>query len=233
MVRAEGEAVQRPQERSLEGERRRVTLAEHAYATLEEEIVTLRRAPGSVLSEGRLAGELDIGRTPVREALQRLAAEGLVTILPQRGILVSQIDQRSYLGLIEARRPLERTLADLAARRATLEERARFAELAARFREAAREGDLEGFMGHDRDFNQLLKQAARSEFCTKMMGLIQGLSRRFFFRFRAIARLDETAALHADMAAAVADGDGGAAAAACDQLMDHNERFAVESLRSD
>lgn len=212
--------------------RRKVSLAERAYVTLEEEIVTLRRPPGNVLSEAQLASDLGMGRTPVREALQRLSEEGLVTVLPQRGVLVSQISQSSYIEMIEVRRPLERTLAALAARRATPEQRARFGDMADGFAQAAAQSDLDAFMTFDRDFNVLLKTAAQNTYGAAMMRLIQAHSRRFFFRYRDIARLEETATLHEAMARAICDGDADRAAAACDDLMNHNESFARESLRT-
>jgi DNA-binding GntR family transcriptional regulator len=59
------------------------TLTEQAYNRLEEMIVTLKLAPGAILSEQTLSAELGIGRTPIREALQRLAREGLVLVLPK------------------------------------------------------------------------------------------------------------------------------------------------------
>src|SRR5262249_3697158 len=61
------------------------TLTERAYRALEEEIVTLRLKPSQVLSEQMLSATFKIGRTPIREALQRLAREGLVAILPRKG----------------------------------------------------------------------------------------------------------------------------------------------------
>ncbi len=62
------------------------SLTDQAYRQLEELIVTVQLKPGSVLSELALAAQLGIGRTPIREALHRLAREGLVVILPRRGI---------------------------------------------------------------------------------------------------------------------------------------------------
>lgn len=70
-------------------------LTGQAYRLLEEQIVTLRIVPGEVLSEYALAEQLGLGRTPIREALQRLAGEGLVAILPRKGILVTQTDTRT------------------------------------------------------------------------------------------------------------------------------------------
>ncbi len=85
-------------------------LTDQAYRAIEEEIVTLRLRPGTILSEQLLAQRFKIGRTPVREALQRLANEGLVIILPRKGILVSDINPREQLLVLEVRREIERLL---------------------------------------------------------------------------------------------------------------------------
>ncbi len=66
------------------------SLTERAYRELEEQIVTLRLAPGAVVTEASLALRLGIGRTPIREALQRLARERLVVILPRRGVVIAE-----------------------------------------------------------------------------------------------------------------------------------------------
>jgi DNA-binding GntR family transcriptional regulator len=80
------------------------SLTDKAYLRLEEMIVTLQLKPGEVLSETALTGKLNIGRTPVREALHRLAREGLVMILPRRGILVAEFNIKSQLKMLEVRR---------------------------------------------------------------------------------------------------------------------------------
>ena len=98
-----------------------VTLTDRAYAELEELIVTLQLPPGTALSELVLAKRLDIGRTPIREALQRLSRDGLVNILARRGVLVSEIDLRAQLRLLEVRRELERLMARGAAERESLD----------------------------------------------------------------------------------------------------------------
>jgi DNA-binding GntR family transcriptional regulator len=106
------------------------TLTDRAYRLLEELIVTLALPPETILSEQSLAARLEIGRTPIREALQRLARDGLVVILPRRGILVSQINLKTQMRLLEVRRELERLMAKGAAERATPEESASFATIA-------------------------------------------------------------------------------------------------------
>ena len=101
------------------------SLTDKAYFYLEQMIVTLRLRPGSAVSETELSGQLGIGRTPIREALQRLARERLVVILPRRGIIVSEINVNSQLRLLEVRRVVERLVARSAARRASDETRQR------------------------------------------------------------------------------------------------------------
>src|SRR3977135_1097298 len=95
------------------------TLTDRAYRELEEMIVTLQLAPGTVLSEQALSIRLKIGRTPIREALQRLARDGLVVIMPRRGIMGSEITLRLELRRREVRRDIERQNANLAAERAS------------------------------------------------------------------------------------------------------------------
>src|SRR6185436_651571 len=157
------------------------SLTDRAYADLEEMIVTLRLAPGAAVSEQELAGALGIGRTPIREALQRLARESLVSILPRRGIVVTEVNVKRQLRLLEVRRELERLIARSAARRATDEERARFRELAARFENSARVNDDMTFMRTDREFNSLCSAASHNEFAAGAMGLMHSLSRRFWY----------------------------------------------------
>ena len=112
----------------------KMSLADRAYNQLEELVVTLRLEPGAVLSEGVLASELGFGRTPIREALQRLAREGLVVILPRKGILVSEINPRKQLLVLEVRRELERLMARRAAVRQTEEEKAQIGRASCRER---------------------------------------------------------------------------------------------------
>jgi DNA-binding GntR family transcriptional regulator len=215
------------QRRRLRAEESAETLTERAYRALEEQIVTLQLAPGAVVTEASLAARLGIGRTPIREALQRLARERLVTILPRRGILVAEENLTTQLRLLELRREVERLLARSAARRAGAEQRRRFGEIAAGMEQAARGNDDIGFMRLDRDFNLLMLEAARNDFAAAAMTLMHGLSRRFWYiHYRAVADLPLAARLHADVARAVVSGDAAAAAQASDRLIDYIEAFA-------
>ena len=207
------------------------TMTDKAYALIEELIVTLELAPGAVLSEVVLANRLSTGRTPVREALQRLSRDGLVNILPRRGVLVSEMDLSAQLRLLEVRRELERLMARGAAKRATLEERKEFAEIAQGMRLAAEKEDGLAFMRLDQQFNMSIAAASRNEFATRAMGLMHGLSRRFWYQhYKQAADLPLAARLHAEVAEAVAAQNVEAAGAASDALMAYIESFARSTL---
>jgi DNA-binding GntR family transcriptional regulator len=203
-----------------------LSLTDRAYRRLEEMIVTLQLAPGAVVSETALSDRLGIGRTPIREALQRLARERLIVVLPRRGIMVPEVNIRTQLRLLETRREVERLLARLAARRATEAIRQRFREIAAGMESAAKSNDDVTFMRLDREFNMLELEAAQNEFAAGAMMLMHGLSRRFWYiHYKEVADMPLTARQHADIARAVADGDADAAGAAVDRLMDYIEKF--------
>ena len=207
------------------------TLTEHAYRLIEEQIVTLRLKPGDVLSEQLVAATFRIGRTPIREALQRLAREGLVRILPRKGILVSDINPRNQLLLIEVRREIERLLSRTGAQRATEQQREELRDIAEGMDRAAKENDDLAFMRLDRELNQVILDAAHNEYATRSMKLLQGLSRRFWYmHYREAADLPMCARLHANQARAIAQGDGDAAARATDKLMDYVESFTRATL---
>ena len=206
-------------------------LADRAWRALEEEIVTLKIAPGSVVSEAGLSAQLGLGRTPVREALQRLASEGLVQILPRRGIIVTEIDVAAQLRLLEVRREIERLLARSAAQRGTPEQHRRFSAVADEMETAAKRQDDVAFMRLDRAFNLLLLEAAANEFATAAMKVMNGLARRFWFvHYRLVADMPLAARLHAGVARAIARADAKAAAAASDRLIDYIQDFSRKSI---
>jgi DNA-binding GntR family transcriptional regulator len=205
-----------------------------AYAEIERRIVSLELAPGQLVSENGLSDALGLGRTPVREALKELSREGLVIILPKRGIVVADIDVARQLRLLELRRAVEGFVAEAAARRATPEERATFARLAKAMDAAEAAEDGEGFLQLDAEFNRLILVTARNEYATAAMKLTQGLSRRFWFaHYRQADNLRETIRLHAQIARAIADRDPARAREGLEQLLDNVEAFTRSTLDPD
>ena len=202
------------------------TLTEQAYNQLEEMIVTLNLAPGAVLSEQTLSAALGIGRTPIREALQRLGHEGLVRVLPRKAIIVTDTDPKRQLLVLEVRRELERLLARASAERATDRERQRFQAIADGMEAAARTSDDIAFLRLDRELNALLAHAAHNEYASRSMRYLNGHSRRFWYlNNKQAADLPKCARLHAEQARAIAKGNPARAMAASDRLIDYVESF--------
>ena len=182
-------------------------------------------APGELLSESKLSQSLGIGRTPVREALQRLAREGLVNIMPRRGIRVSEFNINAQLRMLEVRREVERLMARNAANRASREQKSRFRGLADDMMQSAAAEDDIGFMRLDREFNDRLSEACHNEFASATVALMSGLARRFWFMHhsRVSEDLSVVAERHAAVANAIADSDADAAANSTDRLLDYIE----------
>ena len=209
----------------------RESLTDKAYSQLEEMIVTLQLQPGAVLSELELGERLGIGRTPVREALHRLAREGLVLILPRKGILVSEINPSKQLLALEVRRELERLMARKAAERSTDDERKQFRSIAKGMRSAAAKNDDLKFMRHDNELNLLIAAAAHNEYAARAIQAMQGLSRRFWYvHYKQAGDMPLMAGLHADLAERIADGNASGAAEASDSLLDYVENFTRQTF---
>lgn len=202
-----------------------------AYLRLEEMIITMQLEPGAVLSETELARKLDLGRTPIREALQRLAAEHLVDVMPHRGIRVSPIDVKKQMRLLEVRRELERLVASRAARRASEDQRGALRGLARAF-ETKGAADYHAFLTIDRDFNTALSEASDNAFAVAALQSLHGLSRRFWHYYKRHEEdLETVTAMHARIARAVANKDEAEAAAAVEAHMDYIQAFTLALLQ--
>lgn len=209
-------------------------LTDIAYLQLEEAIVTLSIPPGTLISEQSLSEMTGVGRTPLREAVQRLAREHLILVMPQRGLLVPNIDIGKQLRLLETRREIERLVCRSAAKRASEQQRASFVRLAQQFNAVAIDDDGVTFMRSDREFNELCLVAAKNEFAGSALRSLNGLSRRFWYlHYKQAADLPEMARLHAGVAAAIAAGDPSEAARSLDRLIDNIETFTKATILLD
>ncbi|GJL80618.1 MAG: GntR family transcriptional regulator [marine bacterium B5-7] len=204
----------------------RESLTEQAYKRLEEMIVTLQLEPGSIVSESDLVAGLKIGRTPIREALHRLAREGLVLILPRKGILVTEINPGKQLLALEVRRELERLLARSCAIRSTDEERKQFRRIVRGMKQASSSNDDIKFMRHDSELNALIARASHNEYAARAIQALGGLSRRFWYvHYKTAADMPLCARLHGELARCIADADAPGAEIASDRLLDYVEDF--------
>jgi len=207
--------------------------AQKAYELIEEMIVSLKLEPGQKISENMLSEWLGIGRTPIREALQKLAYEGTVIITPRSGITISDIDMTDQFRLIEVRRGLERIMTARAAQFASTAEKERFATLGKEFMKAANANDENLFIQVDREFNHLLAVSARNKYARLAMSSIQAQTRRFWFvYFKHFGDLPKVCRLHAAIASAIMEGDEKKAAAASDCLIDYVEEYTTLTVKA-
>ncbi|MEA5097629.1 MAG: GntR family transcriptional regulator [Burkholderiaceae bacterium] len=207
--------------------------AKKAYEIIEEMIVGLKLKPGARVSEKYLSELLGLGRTPVREALQRLATEGTVVIAPRAGIVISEIDIADQFRLIEVRRELERIMAGRAALLVTQEERIQFTALASEFNQVAEASDENAFITTDREFNNLLASTARNKYALLAMSAIQAQTRRFWYLyFKKFGDLPKVSRLHANIALAIASGNEKGAKKASDELIDYVEEYTTKTMKS-
>ncbi len=179
-----------------------------AYHVLEHLIVTLQLEPGSVATEATLIARLGLGRTPVREAIQRLAWEGLLDVRPRAGLAIAQLNPGDWLRVIDARKGVESVLARSAARFVTRDAAERFKAAALAMHEAVEAGDAVAFLGADKAFDEALALAADNPFAARVAAPLQSHSRRFWFRYRADTGLAEAAEHHIALIRAILDGNG-------------------------
>lgn len=203
-----------------------------AYEGLREAIIGLRLKPGEMYSEADLAAFVSLGRTPVREALQRLIREELVVTRKNRGIFITPIDVIRQLQLLDVRRALEQLLAARACEQATEQERREMLDLAKACEESAQHGDPAEFLRVNRGVQELKARAAHNETLKNTMDLFYGLSRRFWVAYsgRFPGSLATAANLHARILRAIATSDAETAVAASNELLDFLESFTKKTV---
>jgi len=154
--------------------------SEKAYHLIKDKIITLELAPSTVIDEQALMKELGLGRTPIREALQRLNAEGLVHIVPRRGMFVTDISITDLQKIFEVRTVLAGFSARLAAQRATTDQIAQMEQVLHGL-EQVQSGDYKLLIDIDRRFQRLLYQAAGNEILAESLDHLYDLSLRIWY----------------------------------------------------
>lgn len=202
-----------------------------AYRRLEQMIVTLELSPASVTTEGALIDRLRLGRTPVREAIQRLAWEGLIEVRPRAGLAIAPLHAGDWLKVIDARRGVEQVLARGAARFATHDTAVRFHDAALTMRKAVVAGNVVAFLEADKALDEAMAAAADNPFAARVAAPLQTQSRRFWFRYQADTGLSAAAERHMSLIKAILEGEPDAAAAEADRLMGLLRAHAEEAVR--
>ena len=137
-----------------------VTLWQRAYEYLREEILSERLPPGAELLEVALSNELGVSRGPIREAIGRLAAEGLVTVRPRRGAVVRSLSKDEFLELYQVREALEIMAVRLAVPRLRPDDLARLDDLIATMSVDAARNAVEAFFEANAAFHAFIVEAS-------------------------------------------------------------------------
>jgi DNA-binding GntR family transcriptional regulator len=176
------------------------------YEKLRQSILDLSLPPGSPLDEMRLSEEFDLSRTPIREAMVRLAAEGLLTTLPNRNTIVAPIDFINLPVYFEALTLMYRVTTRAAAVHRRPEHLVRIRAFEAAYADAVRRHDALGMIGINRDFHVAVAEAGGNLYFTQLFARLLDEGRRvmrvFYYSFDDdLPRqyVDE----HADMVAAI------------------------------
>jgi DNA-binding GntR family transcriptional regulator len=184
------------------------TLREQVIDHLREEILESRLAPGTELGETALARSLGISRGPLREALGQLTAEGLVTIVPRRGAVVTRLTRKEFIDAYQVRESLESLAVRLAVPRLTAAQKAELHRLCDEMDRLAATRDVRGFFERNRAFHHLIVVASGNVKLEAMhTQLIAQMGRLMSRSAELRGGLDRSAAEHRALLEAIDSGD--------------------------
>jgi DNA-binding GntR family transcriptional regulator len=198
------------------------SLADQAYLRLREEIIRVDLAPGTVLREEELTQRVGVGRTPIREAMQRLHRDGFVTVIPRRGTLVSEINITDLAAIYEVRARLESWAASLAAERAGAADRAEAEGLLRELEAMTGSSAYEALLALDRRIHRFAYRCAKNGYLAETLDQYHNLSLRILNvamqRFpKLTSPLDDVVHDQRRLLEAIIAGDGAAAERAAAQ----------------
>ncbi|WMT87686.1 GntR family transcriptional regulator [Pelagibacterium sp. 26DY04] len=202
-----------------------------AYLALERKIIMLEIEPGAIVSEAAIIELSGVGRTPAREALQRLSLEGLVEIRPRAGIRIAEIRPDDFSNVLEVRRVLEPRLTLLSTRFATGPQRRRVEECREEMALALERRDTGAFLEADKAFDTAMGNACPNPYLAATLRPLQSHSRRFWYRFFADTGLESSVAAHRQVMDEFIKGDAEAAAEGMAALIEAMQKSAL-SLRN-
>lgn len=177
---------------------------EAAFEKIKEAIIKGHFKPGEKLVEQTLAQEMGVSRTPVREAIRRLEAEGFVVSIPRKGVVVSRADKEEIVQLYSIRAELEGLAARWAIENADEDDIQKLDEAISRMEEAAASGDLDGVVQSNTLFHDAIAQASKSRILCTLLKTLQDNIQRFRFQSLHLPGRPEAAlAEHKEIVAAI------------------------------
>lgn len=200
-----------------------------AYESIKDAVVTLRLKPSEYVNCARLAKSFRLGRTPVMRALDRLMNEGLVHIIPRKGVAVAPLSLDEALSLIEVRRINEAYCLELAARRISADQLDDLERLLDQYDDAARDHDLAGLLRADRAFHETIAAASGNLVLANLLKVLHARAQRFWaMSLSHQPHIAEVAAEHREILRCLRRRDGAAARRAVEH---HVESFRRNLLR--
>lgn len=200
------------------------TLSEHAYKLIKGRIISAHYVPGQFLQEANICSDLELGRTPVHQALHRLQQEGLLDIIPRKGILIRSESLGEIFMALEARALIEPYCAAQCAERATDAQLLGLQELLDRYHQLHKDGDQTPMMEIDRQFHSTIATIAGNDLLVEFLRPVQErMSRMWFLPHWQVRDYQVTENEHDELMNALRNRDGKAAA---DAMRAH-----IESLR--
>ncbi len=202
------------------------SLSEQAYADIRRRIVSLEFGPGDVLVEDDLRELTGIGRTPVREALQRLAREHFVQVVPRRGMFVTGVDVAELATLLETRSVLEPYAARLAAAKGS---EAHWAAMETALTEAeAATLEPVDMLAVDRRCHEIMWDAADNRFLLDPLDMLYAQGDRLWHLYLSdVSEMEHAVSEHGEILHALRSGDGDRAA----ELVEGHVRSFDEQIR--
>jgi DNA-binding GntR family transcriptional regulator len=164
----------------------RARVSDDLRRKIEDDIVEGRLVPGDKLDEVSLAQRFSVSRTPAREALLRLAADGLVRFRPRQGAVIASMTPKLAIGMVEALTALEAEAAGLAARRMSIAERSALHDLHFASLSAVKAGDIAAYIGANSSFHAAIYAGARNQYLADQVKQTRLKAR--FFRHQSLSR---------------------------------------------
>jgi len=205
-------------------------IADKAYDRLEEKIISLELVPGQIYSEAELGEMISLGRTPMREALLRLAREKLVEMIPRRGVRISSIDLTNHVALLETRKALDVLIATRAAKRVNQLQKDTLQEYSKRMLVAGVNNDIDEYLKIDNTLDLLLAKACKNPFAVEAVAHLYAHCKRFWSYYHEHANIGLFAKQHSQLMLAVAGSNEEKAKSAVVDIIDHQVEFTKQAL---
>ncbi|MCL9648720.1 MULTISPECIES: GntR family transcriptional regulator [Pantoea] len=191
-----------------QAEGKTLSLNERAYLAFKHRLITLRYKPGDYLNTAQVMEDLQMGRTPVNQAVHRLATEGLLQIIPRKGVMVSPLSIDDALELIEVRLVNEALCVRLAVARISDAQIATLRQLNQQIAHAGAAHERETMMLLDREFHQVLAEIAGNRRLTDILSIIHAQAQRFWATtLSSVRHMEEVIAEHEAIILALEQGD--------------------------